>query len=205
MSSPELQPLTRPPRTRHLPFWVLLGGPALLATVVFLLGDRYSVGVSAQNVTMGDRPLLITIPELLDVMKSTGGYDPKAEVLKKSKLGRGGRELEYRYSAHNPPWQVASRVIAEIDPMQAKSTFVQLAEHDLETPGITLQPRDFAWGDEARLGTLLRNGAAVGSYFLGRKGNHVVLYRLEGLVLEPPNTFESLVGPHLVQAENFAP
>ena len=199
------RPLTRPPRTKHLPFVVLLGGPALLFLITGTLGYFYSVGVRTQNVTMGDRSLLVTVPELLELVKNTSGYDPKAEVLKKSKLSRGGRELEYRYAAPNPPWRISSRVIAELDPMQAQATFTQLAERELTPDGLTLEPRVFAWGDQAQLGTLVRDGAPVGHAFLGRKGTHVVLYRLEGLVMTAPMTFEALIAPHLAQALKFAP
>ncbi len=199
------KPLTRPPRTKHLPFVVLLGGPALLFLITGTAGYFYSVGVRTQNVTMGDRSMLITVPELLDLVKNSSGYEPKAEVLKKSKLSRGGRELEYRYAAPNPPWRIAARVIAELDPMQAQATYTQLADRDMKPEGLTLEPRVFAWGDQAQLGTLMREGAPVGYAFLGRKGTRVVFYRLEGLVLTAPMTFEALIAPHLVQAEMFAP
>ena len=202
-SSPP-QPLPRPPRTKHLPFAVLLGGPALLFLVTGTLGYFYSVGVRTQNVTMGDRTLLITIPELLELQKVTG-YDPKAEVLKKSKLSRGGRQLEYRYGAPTPPWRIDSRVIAELDPMQAQTTYRHLADTGLKPEGLGFEPHDFTWGDEAQLGTLLRDGAPMGYSFLGRKGTHVVMYRLEGLVMTPPMTFEALVASHLGAAEMFAP
>ncbi len=199
------QPLTRPPRTNHLPFVVLLGGPAVLALIIFTLGYRYSVSARAQNVTMGDRTYLVTVPELLDVVANTDGYDPKAEVLRKVLLPRGGRELEYRYAGVRPSWLVHSRVIVEADETQALATYAQLSDRELSAPGLVLESRAFAWGHEAQLGNLLRNGAAVGHYFLARKANRVVMYRVEGLVLAAPKTFEAVVTSHLQLAETFAP
>ncbi len=205
MSSPEAVPLTRPPRTEHFSFLVLLGGPALLFVLIVALGYRYSKGSPNQNVTMGDRQYLIAVPELLDATKNTGGYNPKEEVLRKVKLPRGGRELEYRYSGAKPDWQIAGRVIAEIDPMQARATFTQFAERELASPGITLAPLSMTWGEEALMGALQRNGETVGHYFLGRKGNRVVLYRIEGVVLPAPMTFEEFIKPRLALAETFEP
>jgi len=205
MSSPDAQPLTRPPRTNHLPFVVLLGAPAVLLVLLLTLGYRYSSRSPSQNVTMGDRSFVVAVPELLDATKNTGGYDAKAEVLRKTKLARGGRELEYRFAGTRPPWLVSSRIIAELDTAQAQATFTQLAERDLVSPGLSLAPLEMPWGDEAMHGTLQRDGVTVGHYFLGRKGTRVVLYRLEGLVLAPPLSFEAFITPRLVQAETFVP
>lgn len=202
----ELPKLTRPPRTKHLPWSVLLGGPALLLAITFALASWFSTGSPNQNVTMGDRSFLVTVPELLELTKQPdNGYDPKAEVLRKTVLPRGGRELEYRYLAPKPHWLVSSRVTAELDATQAMATYKQAAETDLKLHSVTLEALPYAWGDESQIGTLQRNGVTVGHYFLGRKGRHVVLYRLENLVLAAPLTFESVIAPHLALAEQFKP
>lgn len=154
---------------------------------------------------MGDRAFIVAVPELLDATRNTAGYDAKAEVLRKTRLARGGRELEYRFAGARPPWRVDSRVIAELDPAQAQATFTQLAERELVTPGLTLAPLTMPWGDESMSGTLQRDEATVGHYFLGRKGSRVVFYRVEGLVLTAPLSFEAFIAPRLALAETFAP
>ena len=202
----EPQTLNRPQRTKHLPWAVLLGGPAVLLAVTFALAYRFSMGSPNQNVTMGDRAFLVTVPELLELTKQPdNGYDPKSEVLRKTVLPRGGRELEYRYVAPKPHWLVSSRVTVELDAAQAMATYKETAGTGLKLHSVTLDPLPYAWGDESQIGTLQRNGVTVGHYFLGRKGRHVVLYRLENLVLAPPVTFESVIAPHLALTEQFTP
>lgn len=194
----------RPARTDHFPIGVLLGAPLLLLLIIGALGYFYSKSVPTQNVTMGDRAYLVTVTELLELLKNTDGYDPKAEVLTKTVLARGGRELEYRYAGAKPRWQVRSRVVVELDQAQAEATFAQWAERELVFAPEVLVSRAISWGDDARLGDVQRDGVTIGHAFVGRKGHHVVLYRIEGLTLPAPLTFESVIAPHLAHAETFA-
>lgn len=206
MRTSEPQKQTRPERTKHLPWAVLLGGPAVLLAITFTLAYRLSMGSPNQNITMGDRAFLVTVPELLELTKQPeNGYDPKSEVLRKTVLARGGRELEYRYLAAKPHWLVSSRVTVELDAAQAMATYKETAETALKLHSVTLDPLPYAWGDESQIGTLQRNGVTVGHFFVGRKGHHVVLYRLENLVLSAPLTFEAVIAPHLALAEQFKP
>ena len=191
------------PKPRFFPWYVTLAGPLVLMAISLAVVWRASSGSQTQNFVMGDRNALVTATDVLDAAGATHTYNPRAEVVRKEKLPRGGRSLSYSYE--DDFVKVKSVVLAELDAQSAATSFRELSSRETSEGGVILQPEDCALpaGDERLVGTLLKSGVPIGQLFLQRTRAQVVLVHIEGPTAVSRLGFHALVKAKLEAAHAF--
>jgi hypothetical protein len=187
------------PRERGIPGWVIavliVIGPTLLYLGVAVTGLRAARTNQLKPVTTSDRAHTVTAADVVRTLALQQEVDPQRESWRKILEEDGTLRLVYRFPDLRDPQQkfrVESELVKALDePSAERSMKVRLSEVNTtfdEKPGLL---------EGGKAGGLKRDGMPVGSFAIARRGQLVLLVRIEGAFLETPEQTKALLSDKL--------
>jgi hypothetical protein len=193
------------PRERGIPGWVIAVLIVVMPTVLYL--GIVGVGLRAARtnqylpVTSSDRAHAVTAEDVVRVLGLKADVDPKRESLRKIREEDGTLRLVYRFPDLRDPAQtfrVETELVKALDEAHAeRSLKVRLSEVNTtfdEKPGLL---------DGAKVGGLKKDGVPIGSFAIARRGQFILLLRLEGASLDTPEQAKALLSDKLENLPTF--
>jgi hypothetical protein len=182
----------------------------LVAILVILL--VFSCGCSKQSIREEDKPLLLTVEDLVPYGLSVENYE-QYEVFRRNIYVDGAIAIEYEF---DPPedsginFYLAVAVSFERAERDAKSAYV------MERKGTTFGAKlggaavseakgFFTYGDESFFGFLMGEKGPGGNLFITRTGTKVYVVLIGGVYFDNPDDWAELITPKLQYLESYNP
>jgi hypothetical protein len=193
------------PRERGFPGWVIAAlivvGPTLIYLVIASVGLHAARTNQFKNVTAADRSHVVTAEEVSRVLGNGRDIDPKREYLRKIQEDDGTLRLVYRFpDLREPadPFRVECEVVKTRDDAAAeRSMKVRLSEVNT-----TFDAREGLL-DGGVAGDLKRDGVKVGSFAVARRGQFILLVKIEGASIDDSRKAEALLSDKLEKLPTF--
>jgi hypothetical protein len=193
------------PRERGFPGWVIAAliviGPTIIYLVIATVGLHAARTNQFKNVTAADRAHAVTAEEVARVVADGRDVDPKREYLRKVQEDDGTLRLVYRFpDLREPadPFRVECEVVKARDEAAAeRSMQVRLSEVNT-----TFDARPGLF-DGGVAGDLKRDGVKVGSFAIARRGQFILLVKIEGASVDDPQKVDALLSEKLENLTTF--
>lgn len=200
---PTQQPQGRPNPPQKKAAWIVIPAVVIVAGA---LGYGCFAGFDVEPKPT-DRALLITVEDV------TAGFqfqkDPKLESIKRTWYIDGSVDLNYEYSDPDGkvPIYVSSQVSRAASHKDADGQYLGMklgakAVFAMSSSELTEVPRDdwIKWGDRSTSVALGVPQGYVGYYFVGQKGDRVMLFVLGGLPVTEDGSLAKILLPKLEKA-----
>lgn len=172
----------------------------------------FSFSCAKQSIQEEDKPLLLTIEELVPYGLSVENYR-QYEVFRRNIYVDGAIEIEYEF---DPPEgsgiNLYLSVTASFEPTEGDAKLAYLTERKGTTLGaklggvtVTESKEFFAYGDESFFGFLMGEKGPGGNLFITRTGTKVYVVLMGGVYFDQKDDWAELITPKLQYLESYSP